>query len=66
MPESADLVSSGEAARVLGVSARQIARWANAGELEPAFRGHGVTGAFVFKSETVQAFAERRRQRGAA
>lgn len=61
MPQSDDLVSTGEAAGILGVSPRQVVRWANVGTLPPAFRGHGVTGAFVFHREDVHTLAERRR-----
>jgi DNA-binding transcriptional MerR regulator len=66
MPESTDLVSTGEAAQMLGVSSRQVVRWANYGILPTAYRGHGVTGAFVFQRGDVAALAERRSADGAA
>lgn len=60
MPQSDELISTGEAARILGVSPRQVVRWANAGKLTPAFRGHGVTGAFVFYADDVAEYANLR------
>lgn len=65
MPQSDDLISSGEAAAMIGVSPRQVVRFANAGVLTAAFRGHGVTGAFVFLRSDVAAFVAQR-SRGAA
>lgn len=60
MPQSEEFVSTGEAAGTLGVSTRQIARWANDGTLPPVFQGHGTTGAFVFRASDVAELAERR------
>lgn len=56
-----ELVMTGEAAGILGVSTRQVARWANDGTLPPVVQGNGVTGAFVFRAADVYDLAERRR-----
>lgn len=66
MPHSDLLVSTEEAAAILGVSPRQVVRLANDGTLPHAFRGHGVTGAFVFIRRDVLDLQERRKAPGAA
>lgn len=53
MPGST-LLSTRDAARVIGVSHQHIVRLVNRGAITPAFRGPGVTGAFLFHPAEVE------------
>lgn len=56
-----NLVTSGEVARVLGISRRTVAYMVSRGELEPAEKLDGPNGAFLFTREAVEALAAERR-----
>lgn len=53
---STDLLSARQAAERIDCSVRQIARLVERGELEPAWKGEGLRGQFLFKPETVDAY----------
>lgn len=55
-----ELITSTEAAEVLGVSKWHVSRMARAGKLSPAMQLPGPRGAFLFDSDTVREFAESR------
>lgn len=44
-----------------GVTTRQVARWVDAGAIEPAFRAPGRRGALAFDADDVDRFVARRR-----
>ena len=60
MTESTDLLSTREAARILGVTSRTVQRFADTGTLVPEKRIDGLRGALVFDRSDVTDLAERR------
>ena len=70
MSNTDSLISTRDAAQILGVTKRQVQRFARAGILTPAFRLDGKTGALLFDAlEVAELDAQRqtaRRQRAAA
>ena len=54
------LVSTREAASILHVGTRQIARYVKTGKLEPAAKLPGVRGAFLFRRNDVEHMAAER------
>lgn len=50
-----DLVSSSDAAAVLGVSIPTVNRWARSGKLQPAHKVPGIRGAYLFHRRVVEA-----------
>ncbi|MBO1770469.1 AlpA family transcriptional regulator [Agrococcus sp. TF02-05] len=56
MPDTPDLIGRAEAAAILGVSRRHLARL----PLEPAMQLPGTTGAVLYHRADVEALAERR------
>jgi len=60
MPDADDLITSSEAARILGRSARTVARLAKAGELPHAGRLTAARGVYLFRRSDVEAFAAAR------
>lgn len=59
MSEIAQLLSTGEVATILGCSTAKIKRLALTGELQPAAKMPGKTGAYVFDASTVGAFVRK-------
>lgn len=57
MTETIDLIYTAEAARILNVKVRTVARMAHDGRLKPAIAGHGKTSALVFHRADVEALA---------
>lgn len=55
---SPELVTTREAADILGVSVFQVARLAQRGELIPAVQAPGKRGARFFDRATVESFAK--------
>jgi excisionase family DNA binding protein len=55
------LMSTAQAAVMLGVDPATITRWVRQGRLAPAFKGPGRTGGFMFYRTDVERLA---RQRG--
>jgi predicted site-specific integrase-resolvase len=53
MPNT-DLISTAEAADILGVNIATVNRWAVAGRIEPTFTGPGKTGARMFARTEVE------------
>lgn len=49
-----DLVSTAEAAEVLGINVATLNRWAVAGRIQPAFTGPGKTGARMFARADIE------------
>lgn len=56
-----DIVSTAEAAELLGVSVATVNRKATNGEMEPVAQGRGQTGARFFRRTDVEAMATARR-----
>lgn len=52
----ANLLTTAQVAEQAKVSARTVARWVERGQLLPAHRIEGRTGALLFDPETVEAF----------
>lgn len=59
-PGKPDLVTSPQAAHILGVSNRTVHRLADAGELKPALQLPGPNGAFLFLRSAVEALRDAR------
>jgi len=55
-----DLISTAEAARMLGVTGVTITRWAATGRLTPALKLAGPRGAFLFHRAEVERLARER------
>jgi Helix-turn-helix domain len=56
------LLSTRQAARVLGVTIRSAQRFAGSGELEPAFKLEGKRGAYLFRESDVLDLVKRRQR----
>jgi excisionase family DNA binding protein len=56
----ADLIGSGEAAKILGVSRMSLSRWAKDGTLPPAGQLGGGTGAYLFERSAVERLRDER------
>lgn len=52
-----ELISTSEAARLIGKDVSTINRWCASGKLTPAFKLDGRTGAYLFHREDVEALA---------
>ena len=55
-----NLLSTAQAARILGVHIRTVSRFVAAGRLTPAAQAPGVRGAFLIDPAEVDRFAETR------
>lgn len=53
-----DLITAGEAERILRKSRRTIIRWAEQGRLDPVRKLPGDTGAYVFERSAVEALRD--------
>lgn len=53
-----DLITSSEVAQLLQVSVPTINRWAGSGRLPVAHKLPGIRGAYLFRREDVQRFAQ--------
>ena len=60
MPETLDLLTSAEAAQLLGVSQSTLSRLVTTDRLRPALRAPGKVGACFFRPADVHRFIERR------
>lgn len=58
--EQADLVTSADAARILGVHVATVARRVASGSLRPAMKLPGETGAYLFDRAQVERIAAER------
>lgn len=56
----ADLIDTKEAAHLLGVTVRTVARYVDAGDLEPVVKVDGLRGARFFYRRDVQRLATQR------
>lgn len=56
------LLSTRQAARLLGVTIRTIQRFADAGDLPAVYRFEGKRGAYLFHVADVEALAKRRQR----
>ena len=61
MDSADDLIGTPEAASILGVSRATMTRWVQAGELEPATKLPGLTGAALFHRSDIVAKAALRK-----
>lgn len=52
-----ELVSTGDAAKIAGVSVATINRWAREGRLTAVFQGNGVRGPRAYRRSDVEAVA---------
>lgn len=52
---AADLLTTAQVARILGVSVATVNRWADSGELPTAFKAPGLRGARLFHTTEVEA-----------
>lgn len=59
MRSTVDLVTTAEAARIVGRSVATVNRWAAAGTLTPIVRGPGLRGANLYARADVERLAER-------
>ncbi len=59
---SSELLSTSEAARLLGVTVATVNRWAQTGALAPEHKLPGTTGARLFSRPDVEAFADSRKK----
>lgn len=55
-----DLLTTAQAAEVLGVTVRTVARWADSGRLTPAVEFPGLRGPRMFRQADVLALMEQR------
>ncbi len=60
MQNEATLVGVADAAEVLGLSVDTVKRAARSGQLAPAIKMPGKTGAYLFRREDVEQFAAQR------
>lgn len=60
-----NLVSSAEAAQMVGVDRRTFNRWVTAGRVPPAVEAPGQTGTRLFERAVVERFARERQDRKA-
>lgn len=58
---NAELIGAAQAARILGISQRQVARRVETGALEPLGKIQGKTGALLFDRAYVEKVAEQER-----
>jgi excisionase family DNA binding protein len=65
MAEQRQVLSSTQVAHQLGVSVRQVQRWARSGEL-PAIKMEGLTGAYVFDATQVELWRYRQSAKAAS
>lgn len=63
---TSELLGSTEAAELLGVTRRQITRYALSGKLPVALKTKGRTGTYLFRRSDVEALAAARHQESAA
>lgn len=57
MPESDELISTREAAELVGVSVRQFIRQVERGDVSPAKKFPGIRGAYLFRRSDVERVA---------
>ena len=53
--ETADLISTTEAADLLGLERSTVIRWIRERRIEPAMKISGLTGAYLFRRSDVEA-----------
>lgn len=61
MANADDLIGTPEAASIIGVSRATMTRWVQSGELEPATKLPGLTGAALFNRADIEAKAAERK-----
>lgn len=61
MPNPDELIGSSEAASIIGVSRATLTRWVQSGEIEPAKKLPGLTGAALFERADIDAKAAERK-----
>lgn len=61
MSNTPQVISAAEAARILSVSPRTVARWIKSGRLTPVTKLDGLRGPYLLDAQDVYAYAEQQR-----